>query len=251
MKLLNKVALVTGSSSGIGYATALALAREGANIAVNYFHNKQGAQEVADKIKALGRQVLIFKADVSNSNEVNEMIRTVVDRFKRIDILVNNAGSHIQRSSVLEMTENLWDRTIDVNLKSVFLCSKAVIKIMLKQGSGRIINISSISAQNGGGRGATAYAAAKAGEIAFTKGLAKEVALSGITVNAITPGCIDTPIHKKFSTPEVIKQTIQLVPLRRIGRPEEVAAVVVFLSSDEASYIIGETINVNGGWLMR
>lgn len=250
MKLQNKVALVTGSSSGIGYAIALALAREGANIAVNYLHNEQGAQEVANKIEALGCQVLIFKADVVDSNEVNEMIGTVVERFKRIDILVNNAGSHIQRSSVLEMNENLWDRTLDVNLKSVFLCSKVVMKTMLKQKSGKIINISSISARNGGGIGATAYAAAKAGVIAFTKGLAKEVALSNITVNAIAPGCIDTPIHKKFSTPEIIKQTIQLIPLRRVGRSEEVAAVAVFLSSDEASYITGQTIDINGGWLM-
>jgi 3-oxoacyl-[acyl-carrier protein] reductase len=247
MNLINKKAIVTGASRGIGRSIAVALAQRGTDVAVNYNRDIDGAKATAKEIMALGRKALIVKADVANSLEVNQMVDKVLEEFGRIDILVNNAGI-FEVALVHEMTDEQWDRTLNTNLKGVFNCCRAVVKHMIKQRSGKIVNISSIDAHRGYYGGAH-YAASKAGIIAFTKSLAREVASYGICVNAVAPGEIETEMTReelnKFRD-EFLKQ----IPLGRIGKPEDVAGVVVFLCSDEANYITGETINVNGGWWM-
>lgn len=244
MKLVDQVALVTGAGSGIGQATAIELAREGADIAANYFHSREGAEETCRKIKEMGRQCITIKADVTKAGQVEEMVRRVLQKFGKVDILVNNSGGIIERSRIAEMSEKLWDDMLDLNFKSVFLCSKAVIPHMVKSKSGVIINLSSIAARNGGGRGAVSYAATKAGVDGFTKGLAKELVADGIRVNAIAPGIIDTPFHKD---PDVLAQFTAMIPMKRLGKPEEAAKLIVFLASNDASYITGRVFDVSGG----
>jgi len=244
MKLVNKVALVTGASSGIGQATAIELAKEGANIAANYFHNKEGVEETCRRIEEVGRKCISIKADVTKIDQVKEMVEKVLQEFGGVDILVNNSGGIIKRSYIAEMPEKLWDDMLDLNLKSIFLCSKEIIPHMIERKGGAIINLSSIAARTGGGRGAVSYAAAKAGVDGFTKGLAKELVDYGIRVNAIAPGIINTPFHKD---PDVLAQLKEMIPMKRLGKPEEVAKLVVFLASEDASYITGRIFDVSGG----
>jgi 3-oxoacyl-[acyl-carrier protein] reductase len=250
MVLKNQVALITGASSGIGYATALAMAREGARVGVNYHKNKAGADQAVAEIGKAGGEAHAIRADVTSADEVEEMVESVRNRWGRIDILVNNAGDLLGRHMLSDMTEDYWEQIMDLNLKSVFLCVKQVWEEMAERKSGNIINMASIAGRNGGGPGSGAYATAKGGLTTYTKSLAKELAPHGIRVNGVAPGVIATPYHERYSPPEVFQKFIASIPLGRAGTSEEIASVVVFLASPAASYIVGETIEVNGGMLM-
>ncbi|HVF87385.1 MAG TPA: 3-oxoacyl-ACP reductase family protein [Pyrinomonadaceae bacterium] len=248
--LTGKVALVTGASSGIGHATAIAFAELGAAVAINYLRNEAGAEDARAKVSELGTRAIVIRADVTRGDEVRRMVERTIAELGPVDILVNNAGSLIERLKLLELTEERWDEVIDLNLKSAFLCSQAVAAAMTERKTGTIINVASVAGRNGGGPGATHYAAAKAGMIAMTKGFAKELAGFGVRINAVAPGVIDTPYHEQFSTPEMMKAFVGTIPLGRVGTSEEVARVIAFLASDAASYLTGETVEINGGMLM-
>jgi len=250
MVLKDQIALITGASSGIGHATAIAMAREGAHVGVNYHKNKAGAEQAVEAIRKAGGQAEAIHADVTSAAEVQAMVDSVRKRWGRVDILVNNAGDLLRRSMLSDMTEEYWDQIMDLNLKSVFLCVKAVWEEMASRKSGSIINVNSIAGRNGGGPGAGAYATAKGGMITYTKSLAKELAPHGVRVNGIAPGVIATPYHERYSPPEVFQKFIANIPLGRAGTSEEIASVIVFLASPAASYIVGETVEVNGGMLM-
>ena len=250
LDLSGKVALITGASSGIGAAAAMVFADLGARVAAGYYHNESGAEAVRDAITTAGGEAIAFKADVRESDEIEMLVRRTSDELGPIDILVNNAGSLIQRQRLPEMTAECWDEVMNLNLKSAMLCAREVAPSMIRQQSGAIINVASIAGRTGGGPGAAAYSAAKAGLISFTKSLAKELAPHGIRVNAVSPGVIDTAFHEVFSTPEMIQNFISSIPLGRLGKPIECATVIAFLASDAASYVVGETIEINGGQLM-
>jgi 3-oxoacyl-[acyl-carrier protein] reductase len=245
-----EVAWVTGSSKGIGRAIAVGLAEEGCDVAVHYNSSESAAQEVVARVEAAGRTALAVKGDVSDAGDVRMMVGKIEERFGRIDVLVNNAGSFVERRTLEEMTEDLWDRIMAVNLKSVYLVSQAVLPLMKRQGGGRIVNISSIAARNGGSADSIAYSAAKGGVSTLTRGMAKSLAGDNILVNAVAPGRIDTPLHDVFTPDEKREQAAQGIPLKREGTPEEVAAAVIFLASPKAGYLLGEVIEVNGGLLM-
>lgn len=248
--LNGKVAIVTGASSGIGHATAVQLASAGASVAINYRSNEAGAESARRKIVAEKGRAICVQADVTKSADVAALVRRTTEELGAPDILVNNAGSLIERLRILELTEERWDEVIDLNLKSAFLCSKAVAASMIERKTGVIINLSSIAGRNGGALGSIHYSTAKGGLITFTKGLAKELAPHGIRVNAVSPGVIDTPYHEQFSTGDMMKGYVNMIPMGRIGKPEEVASVITFLASDRASYLAGETIEINGGMYM-
>lgn len=250
MTFSGEVALVTGSSTGIGRAIALSLAAEGCRVVVHYNSSADRAREVVEKIESSGGEAIAVAGDVADAADVARMIAEIEEQFGRLDILVNNAGTLIERRPFAEMTEDLWDRVMDVNLKSVFLVSKAVLPMMQAQGKGRIVNITSVSARNGGSTGSTAYASAKAGVSTLTRSMAKELVSENILVNAVSPGVIDTLFHDRFSEPEARKKREKTIPIGREGRPEEVAGVVVFLASPAADYMVGEIVEVNGGQLM-
>lgn len=247
MKLEGKKALVTGASRGIGRAIALALAAEGADVAVNYAGSEAAAKEVAAEIEAMGRKAIVIQADIASNEMSTAMIDKVVAEFGRIDILVNNAG--ITRDGLLmRMKEEDWDAVLNTNLKGVFNCTKAAIKYMMKQKSGKIVSISSVVGLMGNA-GQANYAAAKAGVIGFTKAVAKEVAARGITVNAVAPGFIKTDMTSVLSE-KVVGNLIAGIPLNRLGESEDIAKAVVFLVSDDANYITGQTLHVDGGMVM-
>jgi len=246
----DKVVVVTGSSSGIGKATAIEFAKSGANVVVHYNSNKSGADAVVSEIEEIGQKSIAIGGDLGIKQNVDKLISESLKSFGTIDILVNNAGTLVERKSIEEMGEELWDKVMDVNLKSAFLCSNAVIPIMKKIGWGRIINVTSIAARNGGGFGAGAYSTSKAGVLTLTKSLAKELAGTGILVNAVSPGVISTPFHDEYSTTESRKMMANNTPLKREGKSEEVAYPILFLASDYASFIYGETLEINGGLLM-
>ena len=250
MLFKGQVALITGASSGIGRATAEAMAREGARVGVNYCKNQAGADETAETIRKAGGQALVARADVTRAAEVQAMVDAVRKEWGGIDIMVNNAGDLLARRSLTDMTEEYWDQIMALNLKSVFLCVRAVWQEMAERKSGCIINVSSIAGRNGGGPGAAAYSAAKGGLLTYTKGLAKELAPHGIRVNGIAPGVIATPYHERYSPGEVFQRFIASIPLGRAGTSEDIADVIVFLASPAARYMIGETVEVNGGMLM-
>jgi 3-oxoacyl-[acyl-carrier protein] reductase len=242
----DRVALITGASTGIGASTAIKLGNCGVKVAINYNKSAKEAEDVARKVKSSSGKALVIQADVRHASQVSEMVKKTVQEFGKIDILVNNAGGIPKRAPVAEMDDDLWDLTMDLNLRSVFYCSKEVIPIMAKARYGRIINVSSVAAFTGGGRQATVYAAAKAGVHGFTKGLAKELAPFGITVNAVAPGVIDTPFHQKAETGSY-DQFMQGIPLKRVGTADEVASLIAYLASDDSSYTTGSVLNVNGG----
>ena len=248
--LHGKVALVTGASSGIGRATAEMLAARGASVSINFHRNEAGATAVRDEINSKAGRAIAVQADVTRTSEVEALVERTVAEFGPIDILVNNAVSLIERLKILELTEERWDEVIDLNLKSAFLCSKAVAGSMMERKTGAIVNVSSIAGRTGGALGSIHYSTAKGGLITFTKGLAKELAPFGIRVNAVSPGVIDTRYHETFSTPEMIKSYVSGIPLGRLGTPVEVAEVICFLASNAASYLAGETIEINGGMFM-
>lgn len=248
--LSGKVALVTGASSGIGRATAAALAANGAQVAINFHRNQAGAEAARAEIVKGGGQCVVIQADVTRASEVNSLVEQTVAEFGPIDILVNNAGSLVERLKILELTEARWDEVIDLNLKSAFLCCQAVAGSMIERKTGAIINVSSIAGRTGGALGSIHYSAAKGGLITFTKGLAKELGPFGVRVNAVSPGVIDTPYHEQFSSPEMMKTYAGQIPLGRVGTPAEVGKVICFLASDASSYLAGETIEINGGMFM-
>jgi len=246
-ELSGKIAVVTGGSRGIGKAIALELAENGANVVINYSKDSKGAQEVAENIRNKGIDCLTIKANVSFASEVENMVETIIERYGRIDILVNNAG--ITRDSLLaRMKEKDWDDVIDINLKGVYNCTKSVVKIMMKQRWGRVVNISSVVGITGN-PGQTNYSAAKAGIIGFTKSCARELASRGITVNAVAPGFIRTDMTDKLRN-EIKKELESKIPVGRLGKPEDVAHTVLFLVSSKADYITGQVINVDGGMVM-
>jgi 3-oxoacyl-[acyl-carrier protein] reductase len=251
LDLRDRVALVTGASSGIGAATAAALAAQGARVAIGWYRNVEGAAEVLRGVEAAGGRGIILQADVRDLAAIDKMVETVTSRLGPIDILVNNAGSLVKRFPIRDLTEAGWDEVLTLNLKSAVFCSRSVAASMIARKRGAIVNVGSVAGHNGGGPGAGPYAAAKAGLAAFTKSLAKELAPHGIRANAVAPGVIDTPFHEVFSTPEMMKNFVAAIPLGRVGTPMECAAAIAFLASDAASYIVGETIEINGGLLMR
>ncbi|MDP3244712.1 MAG: SDR family NAD(P)-dependent oxidoreductase [bacterium] len=248
--LKDKIALVTGARRGMGKSHAIALASQGAKVVITDIDEKE-CQAVADEIKLKGGEAIAFKLDVSNKAEVDAVFDEVLKQFGRLDILVNNAGI-FQPKPALEITEEDWDKMIDIDLKGEFLCAQRAAKEMAKNKWGRIINIASI-ASGGVGVGITGgchYTAAKGGVIGMTETMAVEWAPLGINVNAIGPGAIDTPMISSAQIPEeAMKQMMAGVPLKRVGRSEEVSAMVVFLASEEASYVTGATFYVDGGWL--
>jgi 3-oxoacyl-[acyl-carrier protein] reductase len=247
MSLMNKVSVVTGGAQGLGRAIALELARKGSHLVVGDL-NLEAAQRVTEEVHALGRRSLGLRVDVSNARDVSEMADRVVKEFGRIDILVNNAGI-CQVVTIEKMSEEDWDRVMAVNLKGVFLCSKAVMGVMKKQRSGRIVNMGSLAGKVGGIATGANYSVSKAGVICFTKALARELAPYGVTVNAVAPGVIETDMTRGITQGDFTNY-LKTIPLGTIGSAEDVSHAVAFLVSDEARYITGEILDVNGGMLM-
>src|SRR5262245_27588037 len=246
-RLEQRIAIVTGSGQGIGRAIARGLAREGASIVIADI-NEASANTVKNEIEAAGGSAMVIGTDVSNEESVEAMVEKTLEGFRRVDILVNNAGI-FPTSSVEEMSEADWDRVIGTNLIGTFLCARAVVPTFLKQRSGRIISLTSGRAFQGAKNGAH-YAASKAGIIGFSKSLALELAPHGITVNVICPGITDTAQPRGHQTEEQIYAQAQRIPLGRIGRPEDLVGPAIFLASDAASFVTGQTILVNGGSIM-
>ncbi|MFK4339922.1 MULTISPECIES: 3-oxoacyl-[acyl-carrier-protein] reductase [unclassified Paenibacillus] len=245
--LSGKTALVTGASRGIGRSIALALAEAGANVAVNYAGSEAAAAEVAEQIRAKGVEAITVQANVGRADEADRLIKDVIGAWGKIDILVNNAG--ITRDNlIMRMKEDEFDQVIETNLKGVFNCLKAATRPMIKQRSGRIINISSVVGVLGNA-GQANYVAAKAGVIGLTKSSARELASRGITVNCVAPGFIDTEMTQVLAD-DLRDNMLSGIPLARLGRPEEIADVVLFLASDASSYMTGQTLHVDGGMYM-
>lgn len=245
--LSEKVALVTGASRGLGRSIALELAKQGANVVVNYAGSKKRAEEVVKEIKQYGRKAFSVQANVADERDVKDMVKQVTKQFSRLDILVNNAG--ITKDNLLmRMKEEEFDQVIDTNLKGVFLCTKAVTRQMMRQRSGKIINVASIVGIRGN-PGQANYVAAKAGVIGLTKTTAQELASRNILVNAVAPGFIATDMTDAL-TEEQKEAILSLVPLEKLGKPEDVAKVVRFLASSDSDYITGQTIHIDGGLVM-
>jgi 3-oxoacyl-[acyl-carrier protein] reductase len=247
MSLQGKVAIVTGASRGIGKAIAIELGKRGAKVIVNYSKSPDGANEAVEAIKAAGSEALAVQADVSNAKAATALIKSATDTYGRLDILVNNAGT-TRDQLLMSMPEEDWDTVLTTNLKSAFNCSKAAVRSMIRQRAGRIINIASVSGVMGNA-GQTNYSASKAGLIGFTKALAREVASRNVTVNAIAPGFIPTDLTNNLAE-NLKNETLKVIPLGRWGTADEIANAVAFFASDEAGYITGQTLNVDGGMAM-
>lgn len=251
LDLSGRAALVTGASSGIGAATAVALGELGALVAIGYHGNRPGAEATRDRIVSGGGRAVTLAADLRRSGGARALVDAAAAALGPLDILVNNAGSLIMRRTLGEITEEALDEILSLNLKSAVLASQAVAASMMARRRGAIVNVVSIAGHTGGGPGSGAYASAKAALTAYSKAMARELAPHGVRVNAVSPGVINTPFHEMFSTPEMMRNFVAAIPLGRTGTPEECASVIAFLASDAASYIVGETIEVNGGQLMR
>jgi 3-oxoacyl-[acyl-carrier protein] reductase len=250
--LRGKVALVTGAGGGIGRAAAIELARRGATIVVNYRRSREGAETTVRELRAAGCAAETCACDVTRADEVRGMFARIEGQHGRLDILVNNAGDLIDRRPLADASEALYREVMDVNVLSTLLCSQVAAEGMKARRSGAIVNMSSLAAHTGGGPGAFIYAASKAAITAMTKGMAKELAPFGVRVNCVAPGLIgDTEFHARFTPPDAFAAIEKSIPLGRAGTPEEVARVIVFLAGDDAAYLTGETIDINGGLLMR
>ena len=247
LSLKDRVAVVTGGSRGIGRAIALEFATRGAAIVVNYHKSPEAADEVVKQIVEAGGKAAAFQADVSDFKQAESLIKFAIETFGDLRILVNNAGI-TKDTLIMMMSEADWDAVINTNLKSTFNCSKAAVKHMLRKRAGRILNIASVAGQMGNA-GQVNYSASKGGQIAFTKSLAREVAARNITVNAIAPGFVDTEILADMS-PDTLEAMLKLVPLARKAKPEEIAYAAAFLASDQAAYITGQVLGVDGGMAM-
>ncbi|MEZ5398623.1 MAG: SDR family oxidoreductase [Bryobacteraceae bacterium] len=246
-----KTALVTGASRGIGAATAIALAKEGvARVLIHYGSYKAGAEETLAGVRAAGSDGAILHGDLTTPEGAGELIDALASDGAKVDYLINNAGSLLKRAGLLEHTEASFDAVMNLNVKSLWFITKAVVPGMIAGGGGAIVNVSSIAARNGGGPGATVYAAAKAAVSAITKGWAKELAPKGIRVNAISPGTVDNHFHEVFSTREMLDNVVKATPIGRLATNEEMADCAVYLCSSKASYIVGQTIELNGGMFM-
>ena len=244
--LTGQRAIVTGASTGIGRATAVALAGAGADVAIHYASSRKEAEETAAAVEARGRRAVLVQGDFRDPTDAGKAVEAAVHGLGApVDILVNNAGSLIARSPIEEMDAELWKEVIDLNLSAVFFATKAALPHFGR--NARIVNVSSVAARHGGGPGAVAYATAKGGVMTMTRGLAKELAPRNIRVNAIAPGVIETPFHDRFSTPEMLETFRKGIPLGRLGTPEECAGAVLYLVSPLASYVTGQTIDINGG----
>ena len=250
LNVQDKVVLVTGASSGIGASTAALFGKLRARVALGFHRNGKGASVIRDEITQSGGTACSIRANLQNPEAIRFLIDETVSLLGPIDILINNAGSLIERAPLTTQSAASWDSVMNLNLRSVFLISQIVGNAMVERRSGSIVNVGSIAGRNGGGPGSGAYSAAKAGVITLTKSLAKELAPHGVRVNCVNPGVIDTPFHEVFSTPESMRNFAKAIPLGRVGEAMECAKVIVFLASDAASYIVGESIEVNGGQLM-
>jgi 3-oxoacyl-[acyl-carrier protein] reductase len=242
--------LVTGASSGIGAQAAVAFGSRGGYTFIHCNRNTDGAKEVLGKVRQAGGDGAILAADLSAAAGIQQLVQLVEEAGSPPDILINNAGSLIKRTPVLDFTPELWSQVFTLNLTSAFFLAQALLPAMLARGRGFIVNVSSVAARNGGGIGALAYASSKGAVSTMTKALAKEFAGKGIRVNAVSPGTIDTNYHKNFSTTQALETVAAITPMGRLGTPEEVADLIVFLCSEEARFIQGQVIEVNGGYLM-
>jgi 3-oxoacyl-[acyl-carrier protein] reductase len=246
VKLLGKVALVTGASSGIGRAVALYMAEEGADVAINYHSNLAEAEEAVIEAKTFGRKAIAVKADVSSHEEVKEMFAQVTDEFSTLDILVNNAGIGNLMPAV-SMKDNVWNTMLGIHLYGTMNCTREALRIMIPKKSGKIINIASICGTTGC-LGAAHYSAAKGGIIGYTHAVAREVISQGINVNAVAPGYTDTPLLSKGGlTDEMLKLLLAEIPIGRLGKPREIASLVAYLATEDANFIVGQVISPNGG----
>jgi 3-oxoacyl-[acyl-carrier protein] reductase len=244
----SKVVLITGASTGIGAATAKVFGREGYSVVINYLRSEEEARRVAREVEEAGGEAMLARADVRRWSEVEGMVKAIEERFGRLDVLVNNVGGIPERRSLLESDLEYWRMMMDLNLTTCYIATRLSVPLMIKSGGGVVVNVSSIAAYTGGGRGSFVYAAAKAAMIGLTRALSKELAPRGVRVVAVLPGLIDTPFHVKAKTGDIYSWASQAVHLGRVGRPEEVAEVIAFLASDKASYVTGATIDVNGGF---
>ncbi len=246
-----KVAVVTGASRGIGAATAKMLGRNGASKVVLHYNGfKQGAEQVAEELKSMGCEAELVQANLATDQGIRDLITALASIAPAVDILINNAGHLVKRAKLAEFTMETYDEVMNLNAKSVYFISQAVVPSMIAKKSGFIVNTSSIAARNGGGPGATIYAASKAAVACMTKGLAKELAPHGIRVNAVSPGTVDNYFHEKYSTQQMLDSVVTMTPAGRLGTNEEIADTIQFLLSDAAVYMHGQTLEVNGGMYM-
>jgi 3-oxoacyl-[acyl-carrier protein] reductase len=249
--LKDKAVLITGSSTGIGAAAALAFGANGAKVAVHYNSSKAEAEKVAAGIQQAGGKAILLQGDVTRSAACKELVEKTVQSFGRIDVLINNVGGLIQRVPVEQITDELFDQVLHLNVRSTLACITAAVAHMRKQGGGNIINLTSVAARHGGGPGASLYAGSKGFISTVTRGLAKELVKDNIRVNAVAPGVIYTPFHDRYSTPQVLESFRATIPMNRIGTPDECAGAFLYLASNQlSSYVTGQIIEVNGGQYM-